>query len=101
VVSFAAQRAAEYAIHDRPCVVNLETPRGTLDSPLERNGAWAACGVDVHYLPAYSPELNAIETLWSKIKYEWLPSDCYASNQTMKSASWTAWAPNAKFVLCD
>ena len=29
--------------------------------------------VVVLYLPAYSPELNVIEILWRKIKYEWLP----------------------------
>ncbi|MGI9276647.1 MAG: transposase [Endozoicomonas sp.] len=24
------------------------------------------------FLPAYSPELNLIEILWRKVKYEWL-----------------------------
>jgi transposase len=27
----------------------------------------------LYFLPAYSPELNRIEILWRKIKYEWLP----------------------------
>ncbi len=26
----------------------------------------------VCYLPTYSPELNLIEILWGKVKYEWL-----------------------------
>ena len=26
-----------------------------------------------YFLPAYSPELNRIEILWKKMKYEWLP----------------------------
>nr|WP_281180459.1 transposase [Endozoicomonas ascidiicola] len=26
----------------------------------------------VCYLPTYSPELNLIEMLWQKVKYEWL-----------------------------
>ncbi len=26
----------------------------------------------VCYLPTYSPELNLIEILWKKVKYEWL-----------------------------
>lgn len=26
----------------------------------------------VCYLPTYSPELNIIEMLWHKVKYEWL-----------------------------
>jgi hypothetical protein len=85
--AFASRRAAEYMVHGRPCVVNVDNAswhtsqafRGRMDD-------WAACGVVVHYLPAYSPELNPIEILWRKIKYEWLPLDCYASYQTMKSA---------------
>jgi len=35
------------------------------------------------FLPSYSPELNLIELLWRKIKYEWLPLDIYGSYQTM------------------
>ncbi len=36
---------------------------------------------DVHllYLPKYSPELNLIEILWRKIKYEWLPLQAFSS----------------------
>jgi len=33
-------------------------------------------------LPVYSPELNLIEILWRKIKYEWLPFSAY------KGMSW-------------
>jgi transposase len=40
-------------------------------------------GVFVLFLPAYSPELNLIELLWRKIKYDWLPLDIYSSFQTM------------------
>lgn len=37
---------------------------------------WQAKGVEIFYLPTYSPHLNRIETLWRKIKYEWLlPQD--------------------------
>ena len=39
-----------------------------------------------HYLPTYSPELNLIEILWRKIKYEWLPLNCYVNYQTLKKA---------------
>ncbi len=35
------------------------------------------------FLPSYSPELNLIEMLWKKIKYEWLPMDIYGSFKTM------------------
>ena len=40
-------------------------------------------GVFVLYLPSYSPELNLIELLWQKIKYEWLRLNVYGSFQTM------------------
>ena len=33
---------------------------------------WEEQGLYVFYLPRYSPHLNLIETLWRKIKYEWL-----------------------------
>jgi hypothetical protein len=47
---------------------------------------WLAQGVAVHYLPPYSPELNLIEILWRKIKYEWLPFTAYLSFDALKSA---------------
>lgn len=34
---------------------------------------WLLRGVIPWHIPAYSPELNLIEILWRKIKYEWLP----------------------------
>ena len=40
-------------------------------------------GLFVMFLPAYSPELNLIELLWRKIKYEWLPLDIYKDFQTL------------------
>lgn len=43
----------------------------------------AELGVFVMFLPSYSPELNLIELLWKKIKYEWLPLDIYESFETM------------------
>jgi transposase len=29
-------------------------------------------GLTLYFLPPYSPELNRIELLWHKMKYEWL-----------------------------
>ena len=38
------------------------------------------------FLPPYSPELNLIEILWRKIKYEWLPLDAYQDFKTLPAS---------------
>jgi transposase len=40
---------------------------------------WKEKGLDIFYLPKYSPELNLIEILWRFIKYEWIDLDAYKS----------------------
>jgi len=47
---------------------------------------WAEQGVQIFYLPRYSPHLNLIETLWRKIKYEWLKAAHYANWHTFTEA---------------
>lgn len=47
---------------------------------------WLLNRVVVCYLPIYSPELNLIEILWRKIKYEWLPLTAYLSFDDLKAA---------------
>ena len=49
----------------------------------ERIQAWQARGLFVFYLPAYSPHLNIVETLWRKLKYEWLLPEHYATPQSL------------------
>jgi transposase len=34
-------------------------------------------GMRFYFLPPYSPELNRIEMLWKKMKYEWLPFNSF------------------------
>jgi transposase len=53
---------------------------------LAKRDDWMAQGIGLHYLPTYSPELNLIEILWRKIKYEWLPLNCYIDYQTLKKS---------------
>lgn len=56
-----------------------------------RRAAWEKRGLFVLYLPRYSPHLNIVETLWRKLKYEWLaPKDyetteglCYTVRQAL------------------
>jgi len=49
-------------------------------------GEWLQKGLRIFHLPAYSPHLNRIETLWRKIKYDWLKPGDYQSWDTMKKA---------------
>jgi transposase len=42
----------------------------------DKMAQWQAKGVYLFFLPPYCPHLNLIETLWRKIKHEWLrPQD--------------------------
>jgi len=47
---------------------------------------WAKRGLHIYFLPAYCPELNLIEHLWRKIKYEWLPLSAFESNKAFAQA---------------
>jgi hypothetical protein len=83
--AFAARYAEEYAATKVPCLVVLD------NAPTHHSGAfkakiddWIAQGVCLHYLPTYSPELNLIEILWRKLKYEWLPMSAYKSYGCLK-----------------
>lgn len=48
--------------------------------------AWAKKGLQIKYLPTYSPELNLIEILWRFIKYLWLPFTAYESFKSLRKA---------------
>ena len=45
---------------------------------------WKEKDLLIFFLPPYSPELNLIEILWRKIKYQWLPFDAYLCFQNLK-----------------
>lgn len=52
---------------------------------------WQQAGLYIFFLPAYSPHLNKIETLWpvrrcGKMKYEWLTESAYQSLASLKVA---------------
>ncbi len=52
----------------------------------ERIGAWQRRGLFVFYLPTYSPHLNIAETVWRKLKYEWLSAEDYESKEHLQYA---------------
>jgi len=45
---------------------------------------WKENGLTIYRIPPYSPELNIIEIVWRKIKYEWLPFSAYQSYASLK-----------------
>ena len=45
---------------------------------------WKEKDVLIFFLPPYSPELNLIEILWRRIKYQWIPFDAYICFQNLK-----------------
>lgn len=49
----------------------------------ERLAVWHQRGLNLFYLPRYSPHLNIVETLWRKLKYEWLAAKDYQTRDTL------------------
>ncbi len=47
---------------------------------------WKKQGLIINYLPTHSPELNLIEILWRRIKYDWLPFSAYQCLNAMIEA---------------
>ena len=45
---------------------------------------WKERKLTIYRIPPYSPELNIIEIVWRKIKYEWLPFSAYDSYLSLK-----------------
>ncbi len=53
----------------------------------ERIQTWRQRGLFVFYLPTYSPHLNIAETVWRKLKYEWLSAEDYESRGHLQYAA--------------
>ena len=84
---FTQKYADEYAIHKKPCIVILDNASvHTSNAFLSCLEDWQARGVMLSYLPTYSPELNLIEILWRKMKYDWLPFTSYLSYTNLKKS---------------
>lgn len=59
-------------------------PWHTSEATLSMISEWESKGLFIVFLPAYSPHYNLIETLWRKIKNEWLNIKDYRSKNTLK-----------------
>jgi transposase len=65
---------------DKKTVLVMDnSPIHTSETFQDNIPAWEEKGLDIFYLPKYSPELNCIEILWRFIKYEWIELDAYKS----------------------
>lgn len=51
----------------------------------QKSRVWEKQDLHLYFLPPYSPELNKIEILWRKMKYEWMPFDASQSFQQLKN----------------
>jgi transposase len=51
----------------------------------DKRQEWEDKNLFLYFLPTYSPELNLIEILWRKIKYDWLPFDAHESYDKLRS----------------
>jgi transposase len=61
----------------QPTVVVLDNaPWHTSTAVTAKIEEWKSQGLELFFLPPYCPHLNIIETLWRKMKHEWLrPQD--------------------------
>ncbi len=83
---FAARYANQYDETQMPCVVILDNASIHHSNAVkQRANDWMQQGVFLHFLPPYSPELNLIEILWRKIKYEWRAPWKGATSQWVRS----------------
>ena len=71
---------------------------------LERIKVWQTRGLFIFCLPTYSPHLNLAETVWRKLKYEWLSAADYSSKEhlqyAVKQALW-AFGKDLKINFSD
>ena len=72
----------------RETVVVLDNARvHTAEVVRACRSVWEQRGLTLFFLPPYSPHLNLAETLWRKLKYEWLRPHDYLSFDTLQNAT--------------
>ena len=52
----------------------------------DKEEEWSKKGLEIFFLPTYSPHLNIIEILWRFIKYKWLEVNAYDSYSALVQA---------------
>jgi len=71
-------------IQQKTVVVVDNAPTHRSKAFMEKVKQWQEQDLYIFFLPPYSPELNKIEMLWRKIKYQWLDFDAYLSWQNLQ-----------------
>jgi transposase len=61
------------------------TPTHTSNEFKEQIDKWYEQGLTIYLISPYSPELNIIEIVWRKIKYEWLSFSSYDSFKSLET----------------
>ncbi|MBL8192933.1 MAG: IS630 family transposase [Blastocatellia bacterium] len=74
------------SLQRKTIVVLDNAPIHTSDEFDDNIDFWEQQGLFLYFLPPYSPELNAIEILWQRIKYLWLPFSAYLSFSHLSSS---------------
>lgn len=76
---------------DRRCVIVLDNYSPHHGKEIrEQSGALKAAGIELFYLPPYSPELNLIESMWRHVKHEDMPVRSHSTADELKVAVDTA-----------
>ncbi len=70
-------------IQQKTMVVVDNAPTHRSKAFLNKIPQWQEQDLFIFFLPPYSPELNKIEMLWRKIKYQWLDFQAYRSWQNL------------------
>jgi hypothetical protein len=63
--------------------------------------AWRAAGIELVYLPAYSPKLSQIEPVWNDMKQHQLPIRSYPQAGQLKQAVDAAFAQKARLLQAN
>jgi len=71
-------------INKKTVLIIDNAPTHTSDDFIEKIKEWKKRGLEIKFLPPYSPELNKIEILWRFIKYHWLPFSSYKCHNNLK-----------------
>jgi transposase len=81
---FAAQlKNLTVVVLDNASIHRTKEFAGRIDS-------WSEHGLFIFYLPKASPHLNLAETVWRKLKYEWLAPTDYESQEQLRYGVWLA-----------